>query len=99
MAYTFSPTDSKKFNIKIVRHTLIPAVDGTLATEDATEGFDLGSSTKRFSEVHTRSMHTGDLHLKNDKGDWSIIEEEDYLSITNNKTGKKYKFVLEEVED
>ena len=53
---------------------------------------DLGSPTKRF-----RNMFTGDLHLKNDRGDWTVIEEEDYLSITNNKSGKRYKFVLQEI--
>ena len=55
--------------------------------------FDLGSTSKRW-----RNIYTTDLHLNNDRGDWTIIEEEDYLSIRNNKNGKMYKFVLEEVE-
>jgi len=38
------------------------------------------------------------LELSNERGDWTIIEEEDYLSIRNNKTDKMYKFVLEEIE-
>ena len=54
---------------------------------------NLGAEDKRFSNIYT-----GDLHLRNERGDWSIVEEEEYLSITNNKTGKKYKFVLEEIE-
>ena len=54
---------------------------------------DLGSTTKRW-----RNIYTTDLHLNNDRGDWTIIEEKDYLSIRNNKNGKMYKFVLEEVE-
>ena len=54
---------------------------------------DLGSSAKRW-----RNIYTNDLHLNNDRGDWTIIEEEEYLSIRNNKNGKMYKFVLEEVE-
>ena len=54
---------------------------------------DLGSTSKRW-----RNIYTTDLHLNNDRGDWTIIEEEDYLSIRNNKNGKMYKFVLEEVE-
>lgn len=54
--------------------------------------FDLGSPSKRF-----RNMFTGDLHLRNERGDWTIIEEEDYLSITNNKNGKRYKFMLQEI--
>tara|TARA_B100001123_G_C15025297_1_gene913151 strand:+ start:143 stop:460 length:318 start_codon:yes stop_codon:yes gene_type:complete len=54
---------------------------------------DLGSTAKRW-----RNIYTTDLHLNNDRGDWTIIEEEEYLSIRNNKNGKMYKFVLEEVE-
>ncbi len=65
----------------------------TGAFEPATdEGADLGSASKRWA-----NLYTGDLHLKNDRGDWTIVEEEDYLSIKNNKNGKTYKFVLEEV--
>ena len=54
--------------------------------------YDLGSPTKRWA-----NMYTGDLHLKNDRGDWTIIEESDFLTITNNKNGKRYKFVLQEI--
>jgi hypothetical protein len=42
-------------------------------------------------------MYTGDLHLRNDRGSWTIIEEADYLSITNNLDGRRYKFVLKEI--
>jgi hypothetical protein len=54
---------------------------------------DLGSAAKRW-----RNIYTTDLHLNNDRGDWTIIEEEEYLSIRNNKNGKMHKFVLEEIE-
>jgi hypothetical protein len=64
---------------------VLPGVDNTL---------DLGTAALRW-----RNIYTGDLHLKNDRGDWSVVEEEEYLSVINNKTGKKYKFVLEEIED
>ena len=53
---------------------------------------NLGSANKRWANIYT-----GDLHLRNDRGNWTIIEEEDYLSITNNLSGKRYKFVLEEL--
>tara|TARA_B100002019_G_scaffold293153_1_gene319032 strand:+ start:42 stop:2453 length:2412 start_codon:yes stop_codon:yes gene_type:complete len=55
--------------------------------------YNLGSPTHRWANVYT-----GDLHLRNDRGDWTIVEEEDYLTITNNKKGKRYKFVLEEID-
>jgi hypothetical protein len=51
---------------------------------------NLGSPSKRFANVYT-----GDLHLKNDRGDYTLIEEETCLTIRFNKTGKRYKFVLE----
>jgi len=36
-------------------------------------------------------------YIKNEKGDWTVEEGEYDLFITNNKTGKKFKFKLEEV--
>lgn len=54
--------------------------------------FDLGGPTLRWA-----NMYTGDLHLRNERGDWTVIEEEDFLTLTNNKSGKRYKFVLEEI--
>ena len=55
--------------------------------------YDLGSAAKRWANVYT-----GDLHLKNERGDWTIVEEEDYLTVINNKKNKRYKFVLEEID-
>ena len=59
---------------------------------NATNSFDLGTPDLRW-----RNMYTGDLHLKNERGDWTVIEEEEFLTLTNNKSGKRYKFVLEEI--
>jgi len=53
---------------------------------------DLGGSANRW-----RNIYTGDLHLENDRGSYTLIEEEEYLSIRNNKTGKLYKFLVEEI--
>jgi hypothetical protein len=61
---------------------ILPEIDNTV---------DLGSSSQRFANIYT-----GDLHLKNDRGDWTLIEEDDCLTIRNNKTGKIFNFVLEE---
>lgn len=63
--------------------SLIPNVDNV---------YDMGSATFRWANVYT-----GDLHLQNDRGDWTMIEEETYLSLRNNKTGKIYKIQMEEV--
>ena len=62
-----------------------------LPTADATQ--DLGSSAKRWNNIYTT-----DLHLQNDRGNWTVIEEENYLTLRNNKTDKVYKLVMEEIE-
>ena len=71
-----------------------PAIDNT---------YDLGTSVLRW-----RNVYTTDLHLSNEgkpegnevdgtTGNWTIQEGEENLYILNNKTGKKYKFALEEI--
>ena len=45
------------------------------------------------------TIQTNDLELQNDRGHYLIVEEEEYLSIRNKKTGKLYKFVLEEIDE
>jgi len=56
--------------------------------------FTLGSPTNRFAHVYT-----GDLHLRNDRGDWTMIEEEEFLTLRNNKTGKRYKISMTPLDD
>lgn len=64
---------------------------------------DLGSTSMSF-----RNIYTQDFILSNDnsdkpnsvdgtRGSWIIQEGENDLFIINNKTGKKYKFMLQEV--
>jgi hypothetical protein len=61
---------------------------------DADNTINLGSPSLRFANIYT-----GDLHLRNDRGDWTVVEEEHALTLRNNKTGKRYEFVLKEIED
>ena len=61
---------------------------------DSDNARNLGSGAKRWANIYT-----GDLHLKNERGDWTIVEEEDYLCVINNRTGKKYKMGLVPMED
>jgi len=68
-------------------------VNSLLASDiipDGNRTRNLGSDTARFANIYT-----GDLHLRNERGDYTLIEEEDCLTIRFNKTGKRYKFVLE----
>ena len=56
--------------------------------------YNLGSEDARFANIYT-----GDLHLKNERGHWQIVEEKDCLTVINRLTGKKYKMVLEPYEE
>ena len=55
---------------------------------------DLGSPSQRWANIYT-----GDLHLRNERGHWQLIEEKDCLTVTNKLTGKRYKIVLEPYEE
>jgi hypothetical protein len=68
-----------------------------------TDAQDLGASGLVW-----RNIYTGDLHLTNEaksegnavdgtKGNWTIQEGAEHLYILNNKSGKKYRFKLEEM--
>jgi hypothetical protein len=68
-----------------------------------TDTYDLGAVANVW-----RNIYTGDLHLSNEakeegnavdgtKGNWTIQEGAEDLYILNNKSGKKYKFKLEEI--
>lgn len=67
-----------------LKSDIIPDVDRTV---------NLGSSANRFANIYT-----GDLHLRNDRGNWTIVEEENYLCVVNNLTGKRYKMMLEPID-
>jgi hypothetical protein len=54
---------------------------------------DLGGASDPW-----RNIYTSDLHLTNERGSWTVIEEEDYLTLRNNKNDKVYKLVMEEIE-
>jgi predicted Zn-dependent protease len=56
------------------------------------KGLDLGSSSKRFNNIYT-----GDLHLQNDRGHWTLIEEENFITFRNNKNGRRFKMIMEDI--
>jgi len=80
----------------------LTAVDSNILP-DTTDTYDLGATSFVW-----RNIYTGDLHLSNEsksegnsvdgtKGNWTIQEGSEDLFILNNKSGKKYKFKLEEI--
>ena len=64
----------------VVTGSILPGAD---------KQYDLGGPKNRFANIYT-----GDLHLRNERGHWQIIEEADDLTVVNRLTGKKYKFAL-----
>ena len=81
-------------SLSAVGESIIPAT---------TDTYDLGATSFVW-----RNIYTGDLHLSNEakeegnsvdgtKGNWTIQEGSEDLFIVNNKSGKKYKFKLEEI--
>ncbi len=67
----------------ILSGSMIPGVDNSI---------DLGASTHRFANIYT-----ADLNLRNDRGNWTLIEEESFISFRNNDTGKRYRMLMEEI--
>ena len=70
---------------------------------DADNSYNLGSSTKRWANIHS-----ADLQLSNEgtegndvdgtTGNWTLQEGEEDIYLINNKTGKKYSIMLKEVK-
>ena len=87
-------SDGTNLTITSGAKVILGAAAGSLVEPATDNNVSLGSPTKRWSDIYT-----GDLHLKNERGDWTVVEEPDYLSLVNNTTGKKYKIMMEEVED
>ena len=60
---------------------------------------DIGSSGQSFAAVYASNVYTGDMHLKNERGDWTIFEESDHLRIRNNATGQTFKMAMTPIEE
>ena len=68
---------------------------------DATK--NLGSTSKRWDNLYVNDMHFSNEgsdgnDVDGTTGDWTLQEGEEHLYIINNKSGKKFKFSLEEVD-
>ena len=82
-------TDMLRFDTTNSSEQLIAGVKLVPKTDNA---IDLGSNTLRFANIYT-----GDLNLRNDRGDWTLIEEEDFISFRNNTTGRRFRMVMEDI--
>lgn len=63
-------------------------LNGLFPNADRT--YNLGSPDRRWANIYT-----GDLHLRNERGDYTLIEEPDALTIRYNRTGKRYRILVE----
>ena len=93
---TYSDTDG--FNVSgNIQHSgnIEPANDGV---------HTIGSSDKTYSvlniqDLRASNVYSGDIHMKNERGDWTIFEEKTSLIVQNNLTGQRFKLVMKEIED
>jgi hypothetical protein len=66
--------------------------------------FNLGRTGQKYKDMNIKNIQatnviTGDLHLKNERGDWTLVEEKESITLRNNITGAKYKIVMEKIKD
>ena len=95
-----------------VNRFLVNMANGEVTTTgsilpDADNTDALGSSSKRFTTLHSAALNTGDINMSNlndngnevdgSKGSWTLQEGADDLFIINRVSGKKYKFNLTEI--
>ena len=69
----------------------------------ANNTYNLGSSGARFANIYTNDLNLCNEGRGNDvdgtSGNWTIQEGEDNLYVINNITGKRFKMMLQPVED
>lgn len=88
-----APGEIREEDLVSLNSNLVPSADNT---------YDLGAPSYRWANVYT-----ADMHLRNDEssansvdgtwGNYTIQEGENDLFLINNRTGKTYKFLLEEI--
>ena len=73
----------------------------TAITPDTDVTYDLGSPTKRWANIYSADLQLSNEGSSNDVdgtwGQYTIQEGENDLFLINRRNGKKYKFVLQEV--
>lgn len=91
---TAASSDAMTFDSsgKTITNAIEPSSDGSL---------DLGSTTKRWQNIYTTDLHLSNKGSKNSVdnswGDWTLQEGQEDIFMINNRTGKKFKMLLQEV--
>ena len=91
---TLSISGTTTFNGQI-GSDFIPDTDG----DNAGNGRMIGSSTKRFERAWIRTVTTGDIHMENENGEFTLDEQPEYIRVYNHKNGKYYKLMMEELDE
>ena len=90
-----------KIEFKIDNALKLEVDNGGNTIPGADNASNLGSSTKRWANIYSADLHCSNKGSKNDVdgtwGDYTIQEGESDLFLINNRSGKKYKFNLTEV--
>ncbi len=60
---------------------------------------NIGSTDYRYNAVYANNVFTGDFHMKNERGDWTLFEESDHIRIRNNKTCQTFKLGMSLIEE
>ena len=99
--------DSSQFVRSDTADTITATLTARQITPQADSTYDLGTNSVRWANVYADDVRTGDLHLSNEHrggntidgswGHYQIQEGEDDLFIMNKRSGKKFRFVLEQV--
>jgi hypothetical protein len=66
--------------------------------------FTLGTNTNTYNKLTINNLsaanvYTGDLHMKNERGDWTLFEEKSCIVVQNNLTGERFKLSMEKIEE
>lgn len=85
----------------------VNALVGSSVLVDAASTYDLGDATNTWANVYADNVYAGDVHMSNEGGGnevdgtwgkYTIQEGEEDLYLINRRSGKKYKFVLQEIQ-
>ncbi len=56
-------------------------------------------SVLNIQDIAAANVYSGDIHMKNERGDWTIYEERTSLVVQNNITGERFKLMMEKIEE
>jgi hypothetical protein len=76
-------------------------VNASLASSliwDTDSTYNIGSSAAKLAAVYADNVYTGDFHMKNERGDWTLFEESDHIRIRNNVSGQEFKLDMSPIK-